>query len=178
MFYKSEELEMNSAVRTAERMCAAARTAPKGRGIDNIETAVLTGEDKDELARHMEKVADREDVDFFARDAKNIRDAQAIVLIGTKYKTRGVQYCGLCGYKDCAENAKNGGICSFDVTDLGIAIGSAVSIAADDRADNRVMFSAGKTAAQLKLLGEDVKLIYGIPIAVRGKNLFFDRKKK
>lgn len=176
MIFNSEELEKESVLNTARKMCVAARTAPKAKGVDNIVTSVLIGNEKENLADLMEAIAEREGVAFFARDAKGVREADVIVLIGTKYKTRGVPYCGLCGYKNCADSLKNGGICSFDVGDLGIAIGSAVSIAADDRVDNRVMFSAGKTAAEHKILGDDVNLIYAIPLVVKGKNILFDRK--
>ena len=64
----------------------------------------------------------------------------------------------------------------MNLTDLGIAVGSAVSIAADCRVDNRVMFSAGMAAKNLKILPEDVKICYGIPVSVSGKNPYFDRK--
>jgi glycerol-3-phosphate dehydrogenase subunit C len=39
--------------------------------------------------------------------------------------------------------------CAFNSHDLGIAVGSAVSIAADFHADNRVMYSLGKAAVEL-----------------------------
>jgi uncharacterized ferredoxin-like protein len=58
--------------------------------------------------------------------------------------------------------------------DLGIALGSAVSLVADNRVDNRIMFTIGQAAARLGLLGE-YKLIMGIPLFVGGKNVFFDR---
>ena len=60
--------------------------------------------------------------------------------------------------------------------DLGIAIGSAVSVAADLRVDNRVMYSVGKAALNIGILGEDVKIAYGIPLSISGKNPFFDRR--
>jgi len=60
--------------------------------------------------------------------------------------------------------------------DLGIAIGSAVSIAADLRVDNRVMYSVGKAALNVGILGDDVKIAYGIPLSISGKNPFFDRR--
>jgi uncharacterized ferredoxin-like protein len=58
--------------------------------------------------------------------------------------------------------------------DLGIALGSAVSVAADLRIDNRMMFTVGKAASALELLGEH-KMIIAIPLAVEGKSPFFDR---
>jgi uncharacterized ferredoxin-like protein len=39
-----------------------------------------------------------------------------------------------------------------------------------------VMFSAGKAAVSLGLLGAEVRVAYGIPLSVSGKNPFFDRK--
>ena len=59
-----------------------------------------------------------------------------------------------------------------------IALGSAAATAADCRMDSRILFSAGRAALSLGLMGENVKLIYGLPLAVTGKSPFFDRKKK
>ena len=71
-----------------------------------------------------------------------------------------------------------GGRCAFNTIDLGIAIGSAVSIAADNRVDSRVMFSIGKVAEEMNYAeGEDI-IWEGIPISVSGKSPFFDRVKK
>jgi uncharacterized ferredoxin-like protein len=61
------------------------------------------------------------------------------------------------------------------VTDLGIAVGSAVSVAADHRIDNRVMFSVGRAALKLGLLPDDVVNCYGIPLSISSKSIFFDR---
>ena len=51
--------------------------------------------------------------------------------------------------------------------DLGIAVGSAVSIASDFRIDNRIMYSAGLVAIKTGLLPRSVKVAIGIsnPIA-------------
>jgi uncharacterized ferredoxin-like protein len=38
------------------------------------------------------------------------------------------------------------------------------------------MFSVGRAAVELGLLGPDVKIAMGIPLSVTGKNPFFDRK--
>ena len=63
--------------------------------------------------------------------------------------------------------------CAFDDIDLGIAVGSAVSVAADRRVDNRVFYTAGIAAMNLKLLGEKVGTILAIPISVTNRNIFF-----
>jgi uncharacterized ferredoxin-like protein len=176
MIYKRKENEQQAALQVAQLMAAAARTAPKGKGIDRLEILVIDGTDKEQLAQEMRKIAAAQDVAFFERDAGNIDQSQAVVLIGTVNSTAGVPVCGYCGYKDCAENRENNGICAIAVTDIGIAVGSAASIAADHRCDNRVLFSAGKAALQLKLFSEPVIIAYGIPIALHGKSPFFDRK--
>lgn len=61
------------------------------------------------------------------------------------------------------------------MTDLGIAVGSAVATAADLRVDNRVLYSAGVAAREMWLLG-DCAIIYAIPLSVAGKDIYFDRK--
>ena len=70
------------------------------------------------------------------------------------------------------------GLCGWDALDVGIALGSAAAAAADARVDNRVMFSVGRAARSLGLLGASVTLVLGIPLSVSGKSPFFDRKPK
>ena len=61
---------------------------------------------------------------------------------------------------------------------IGIAIGSAAAAAADARVDSRVMFSVGRAAKSLGLLGEKASLVLGLPLSISGKSPFFDRKPK
>jgi uncharacterized ferredoxin-like protein len=49
-------------------------------------------------------------------------------------------------------------------------------VAADLRVDNRVFFTAGRAALNLKTLGEQVRIAYGIPLSVGPKSPFFDRR--
>lgn len=169
-------MERDGLLEVARKICIAARTAPKGKGTDNLLSLVLTGEEKEEVAREMQKIGEESETAFFRRDADNVRACGALVLIGTRIKTLGIPVCGFCGFENCAENEKNDGICAFNTGDLGIALGSAVSAAADHRVDCRIFFSAGRAALNLKTLGEEVKIAYGIPLSVSGKNPFFDRK--
>ena len=74
------------------------------------------------------------------------------------------------------ENERAGATCIFPAHDLGIAVGSAAGIAAHHHVDNRVMFSAGVAALRLGLMGEGVKIAFGLPLSVTGKSPFFDRK--
>jgi len=157
-------------------MCTAARTAPKARGIDNIVTGLVDKEDKQKIVDMMRQIAKDFDNDTFARDADGVEKSQILVLIGTKIGPINLKLCGLCGFSNCVECVEKGAICIFNPGDLGIAVGSAVAVAADNRVDNRIMYTAGFAAVKLKLLGEEVKIAYGIPLSATGKNIFFDRK--
>jgi uncharacterized ferredoxin-like protein len=178
MQIKSKDAELAAVLNVANAICAAARTAPKACGIDHIDTAILTGGDKDALVAEIRRIGESlaGDGKYFLRDADNVNASQAIVLVGAKYLPRGLDaVCRLCGFADCAECSNAGAACVFTAMDLGIALGSAVAIAADARADNRLMFTAGQAAASLGLLGE-YRMIIGIPLSVSGKSPFFDRE--
>lgn len=177
MIYTSEQLEQEAALQAARQICSAARTAPKTKGIDHLKTCVLTGADIEALAAEMERLSDEYGLAFFKRDAGNIRKAQAVVLVGTTESKRGLnEICGYCHFENCAVCEAHNGACIYDAMDLGIAVGSMTAMAADTRVDSRVMFSVGRAGAQLKLLGDDVKVVIGIPLSVSGKSPFFDRK--
>ena len=154
----------------------AARTAPKAKGTDNLTICALSNAEKENLAKKMEKIASEGYLsNSFSRDAQNVRQAQAVLLIGTKLGTRGLD-CGFCGFETCAQCKTAKARCAHDLVDLGIAVGSAVSIAADHRVDNRIMFTIGYAVTKYKLLDEKVKIVFGIPLSATGKNIFFDRK--
>lgn len=172
-----EEIRKNTLKDIAAKMVAAARTAPKGRGKDNIVAAIVEGNTISEIANKMIEMAKQGRAgDFFVRDANNILQSEIVVLLGTRIKPLGLKYCGLCGLQNCSEKEKYPNVpCSFNTGDLGIAVGSAVSVAMDLRIDNRIMFSAGMAAKEMKLLGEDIGIIYGIPLSCTSKNPFFDR---
>ena len=65
MKYNSQTLEQEAVLQTARQICAAVRTAPKTRGIDHLETCVLTGEDLETLASQMETLGRDYDYAFF-----------------------------------------------------------------------------------------------------------------
>ena len=178
MFINSQKAEEQAILNLSYAICAAVRTAPKACGIDHIETAVLTGEDKDRITAKMRNIGEElgESGKFFIRDAGNVDASDAVVLVGAKYEMRGLnEKCKLCGFENCDTCKKAGATCVFTSMDLGIALGSAVSMVADNRVDNRIMFTIGQAAVRLGLLGE-YKLIMGIPLSASGKSVFFDRK--
>lgn len=151
MIMQSDPAESQGLLHVAQLMVVAARTAPKAKGEDNISTAIVTDQDKTKLADAMEALGR-------TRDAQNVRNAGIVVLIGVN--------CGPASEAFWPFKAK--------LVDLGIAVGSAAKIASDLNVDNRIMYSIGVAAKQLRLIDGDE--IQGIPLSVTGKNIFFDRK--
>ncbi len=174
MFIRGTQAEKNILLSAAEKMCLAARTAPKAKGVDKIVTGIVTSDEKEALAKEMLRLFEETGMPFYKRDAQNISDSEAVVLIGTVGGAKGLN-CGYCGYKDCKEMFEKGNHCAFDDIDLGIAIGSAVAAAADERVDNRVMLSAGIAATNLHILGEKTVKVLAIPLSATGKSPYFDR---
>jgi uncharacterized ferredoxin-like protein len=173
-----EQLRKISLMAVAQQMMLAARTAPKARGINTLEMAVAEGETIQLISDKMKEIGARPYTSHaFLRDAESILESDFIFLVGTKIKAIGLTYCGLCGFKNCEEKQLNERHpCAFNTGDLGIAIGSAVSIAMDSRVDNRVMYTIGMAAMELGIFSNEVKIIYGIPLSASSKNIFFDRK--
>ena len=162
-------------LQVARQMMTAARTAPKGKGIDIIEVALITNEEIKQLSDTMIAMVEEHGMKFFLRDADNILNAECVILIGTREQAQGLN-CGHCGFATCAERTA-GVPCALNSIDVGIAIGSACATAADLRVDTRVMFSAGLAAQQLEWL-PGCRSVYAIPVSASTKNPFFDRKPK
>lgn len=175
MIQNERDIRHEHVLDVARQMMTAARTAPKGKGVDIIEVALVTGDDVKVLSDKMVAMVEEHGMKFFLRDADNILSAEGIVLIGTHEQAQGLN-CGHCGYATCAGRAE-GVPCAINSVDVGIAIGSACATAADMRVDTRVMFSAGLAAQHLNWL-KDCKMVMAIPVSASSKNPFFDRKPK
>jgi uncharacterized ferredoxin-like protein len=176
MIINEKEIKDSQVLEVGKQMMIAARTAPKGKGVDNLEAILVSGDDLNILADSMDAGVQLHGRMFFHRDAANIRQAQAVVVLGTRLCTMNLN-CGYCGYPTCEAKIQAGPQypCAFPINDLGIAIGSACATAADSRVDTRVMFSAGVAAMELGWLGPEVKAAFAIPISATSKNPFFDR---
>ena len=174
MVQNERDIRSELVMQAARQMMVAARTAPKAKGIDIIEMALVTGDDKSRLAEEMHRIAVERDFKFFLRDAGNIMQADVVMIIGTRQQSQGLD-CSHCGYVTC-ESKPVETPCVINSIDVGIAVGSACAKAADLRVDTRVMFSAGFAAQQLGMLGEDCGCVIAIPISATSKNPFFDRK--
>lgn len=177
IIHENEYLK-DSAIDIAKKMLVAARTAPKGKGRDTLEMMILHGEAIENLSKGMKKFGKKHNASFFTRDAKNLKSALAVVIIGTRIKTLGLdEMCQLCGFENCKEKNKHPNTpCVFNTGDLNIAIGAAAETASQYHVDNRIMFSIGKAALEMNLFESDVKIALGIPISITSKNPFFDRK--
>ena len=175
MLKTMQDAERDAIFAAADLMAAAAKTAPKGSGKDTIVTAIVSGEEKDKLRDRLAALGAEYDEAFMVRDAGCLDNSTCVVLIGCYNTYFGLNNCSMCGFTNCGETKKHGSPCIFNVTDLGIAVGSAVSVAADHRIDNRVMYSAGRAAVSLGLLGDNVKLCYAIPLSATNKSIYFDR---
>ncbi len=180
---ESENGQREAILEAAKLMLISARTAPKSAGIDDILTIIVHGEEKDAIAGKMEEIAEERKIERFRRDAKNVRDSEAVVMIGVRgNKSLGLN-CGACGYESCKEfdEAQKkfgedflGPTCLAKALDLGIALGSAVKTATMLNVDNRIMYRVGTAALKLNLLPE-ATVVMGIPVSAKGKNIYFDR---
>ncbi len=178
MVIDERECRKETVAEVARQIMIAGRTAPKGKGVDLIEIVAVTGETIGALAEATRLASEQTGMKFFLRDAENIRQADAVILVGTRLQSLSLN-CGYCGYPTCEKkNGHPAAPCALNMVDLGIAIGSMTAKAADLRVDNRVMFSVGRAARSLGLLGASVTLVLGIPLSVSGKSPFFDRKPK
>ena len=175
MIINERESRHEQVLHVARQMMTAARTAPKGKGIDVVEAILVTDEDIQTLSEKMVALVEEHGMKFFLRDAENILQAECVVLIGTREQAQGLN-CGHCGFSTC--EARTAGVpCALNTLDVGIAIGSACALAADMRVDTRVMFSAGLAAQRLGWL-KDCRSVLAIPVSAASKNPFFDRKPK
>jgi uncharacterized ferredoxin-like protein len=183
---ESENGEMEAILEAAKLMLISARTAPKSGGVDDILTIIVHGEEKDAIASKMEDMAEEREIEDFTRDAKNVKDSEAVILVGVRGNKSFGLNCGACGYKNCKEFDEVqksfgedfvGPTCLFKALDLGIALGSATKTASMLNVDNRIMYRVGTAALKLNLLPE-ATVAMGIPVSAKGKNIYFDRPRK
>ncbi len=174
MVYNERATRHDYLLNAGRQIMTAARTAPKGKGVDIIEVTMVDGEDLLTIADRMEQLSEEMGLKFFLRDAINIRESECVIFIGTRALAQGLN-CGHCGFATCAGRSE-GVPCAINSIDNGIAIGSACATAADLRVDSRVMFSAGLAAQRLGICGEGVEQVIALALSASSKSPFFDRK--
>ncbi|MCU0631610.1 MAG: DUF2148 domain-containing protein [Methanolinea sp.] len=178
--------EHDGVILVARLMALSARTAPKGKGKDSLVCSIAGPEDLPLLSKEMERLSGSLNLSIFSRDAKNISSSEACLVIGVRGREPVGINCQGCGFASCdgmlgatgtgEQTAPfKGPNCIIKITDLGIAVGSAVKTASIHNVDNRVMYTAGAAALSLGWL-TGCTVAYGIPLAASGKNIYFDRQ--
>jgi len=102
----SQDAEKDGLLQVSKLMLLSARTAPKSGGVDHILTAIVSGAEKESLAKEMDKIAEERNKGRFRRDADNVRNSESVVLIGVKGTVKFELDCGSCGYANCEEFEK------------------------------------------------------------------------
>lgn len=112
MILNERESRHEHVLHVARQMMTAARTAPKGKGVDIIEIAMVTDGDINILSEMMVKMVAEHGMKFFLRDAENILNAECVLLIGTHEQAQGLN-CGHCGYATCMSRKEGVSIVSM-----------------------------------------------------------------
>ena len=172
MLFQSETMEERGVLDTAAKCVLGARTAPKAKRRGFYCYACSDRRREDLLADKMEEIGNREFKEkgsaWYGRDAGNVRKSQAVVLIGARKSYRKVAKCALCGFENCKACKDAGANCAHLFIDMGIALSSAALAASSRNVDNRMMWSAGKAAAEMNYTDTEVFWV-GIPISATGK---------
>jgi uncharacterized ferredoxin-like protein len=180
-------VESEAVKSVAGLMALSARTAPKAVGLDSIKIEIVSDKKQEKLANQMIKKGTELKIDFFCINGEQVKVSDATLLIGVEGHNPLGANCGGCGHSTCAEMIKAlkarktkkamypGPNCILKITDLGIAVGSAVKTASIHNVDNRIMFSAGVIALQMGML-KGCSIAYGIPLKASGKNIFWNMK--
>lgn len=171
----------------ANLMAVSARTAPKAGGKDFLEIEVIIKEDDlKQIADSMKKYAPKSTNEpYWLRDASNIENSQALLLVGLKKPVTAGYDCGGCGYPACKEFEKQrqmqekemgytGSHCVMRIIDIGVALSSAAKTASILNVDNRVQQRVGAAARALGYIKGEV--VMGIPVSISGKSIYYDRK--
>ena len=173
---QEKEIREDALLDIARDMVIAARTAPKGKGVDNLFACIIPRAEIPDLHAKMIKLFVETEAPVFKINGDDILKAECIVVLGARDMPLGLRHCGFCGFGSCREKEESGrGRCAISMNDLGIAIGSAVAVAADRRVDTRIMYSIGYAMLQAGMLPADVVAAHGVPLSASSKNPFFDR---
>jgi uncharacterized ferredoxin-like protein len=185
-YQNKEKIKMKDmTVMVANLMGVAARTAPKAGGKDFLEIVVIDQDnDLQKIASAMKDYAPRSTNEaYWLRDAANIENSQALVLIGlTKPNLAGYD-CGGCGFATCKEFEQHRKLQDKEMgytariaswmMDIGVALASAAKTASLMNVDNRVQQRVAATARALGYIKTEVAM--GIPVSVTGKSIYYDR---
>lgn len=197
----SDQARKENVLTAAKLMLNAALTTPLMGGTDQIEGALIWGEEEQEkIATKMEELAkvnkSKRWQEMFKSEAVMVRESDAIILLGN-YRAADTPLdvgCGLCGGKpNCdfvydrrktvagiidhteleTDMLINGPLCMCRVSDLGESVGSALEVANRLLVDARPFMSVGLAALKLGYLRRS-EIAIGILVAAKQKNPFVD----
>jgi len=146
---------------------------------------VSRDEDLQRIAQAMREHAPKSSNEaYWLRDAGNIAQCHALVLVGLAGSPTAGYDCGACGHPTCKEFAQKrtvadtpmgyeGPHCVMRMMDIGCALASAAKTASLLNLDNRVQQRVGAAARALGYIGASVAM--GIPVGFHGKSIYFDR---
>ena len=140
MIINERDIRHQLVVEAARRMMTAARTAPKAKGCDILEIALVDScDDLNAIAEQMHREYESNGMQFLLRDADNILQGEALLLIGTRRQPQGLN-CGYCGKPTCAQNPAPAP-CAFNSIAVGIAGALFLQILADPLAIQQTFYS-------------------------------------
>ncbi|MDP4203030.1 MAG: ferredoxin, partial [Bacteroidota bacterium] len=91
MVINERESRKEYLISVAKQMMTAARTAPKGKGFDIVEIALVAGDEEiQRLSALTRQKGEDTGLKFMLRDSENILQADVIVLIGTRTQVQGL----------------------------------------------------------------------------------------
>lgn len=188
---KQYEEDRKEAVRVAARLIlASATTSPRVGGVG--ECTVHTFEDEcdiEDICQQLEKMArEKENWEFFAREAAILRDADAIMVITSLRSLTDPSdiNCNMCGYLTCeylreedklpreAGIAYTGPLCIFRANNIAYALDGMISQARNLGIDYGVYWSAGAAAMRMNILPKDTGFAVAVAISITEKSPFRD----
>lgn len=180
MIYSSKDMESRAVLDTAAKICAAARTAPKTRGMDGLVTCVLTGEDKSQLARSR---CGSWPTSWIMR---SLTVTQITLTRPTLWCFSEWRRCGAgltravsTVTSKAAPTVQKRTACARGMPSISASPRLRAAAAADARVDSRVMVLRWRSAKTSGLLGEKASLVLGLPLSISGKSpVPSDRKPK
>jgi uncharacterized ferredoxin-like protein len=141
-------------------------------GLGDLEVAVVSGRQKEELAKYMYQLAEELRDPSCKADAQEVRRAEAVLLLGLRDGGDVVgMNCGACGFRSCEDMLQGrvagllfpGPTCVLRALDLGVAVGLLAESERVLARDKKAMVRVGVAAKRMGLVKSDVVL--GIPLA-------------
>jgi uncharacterized ferredoxin-like protein len=141
-------------------------------GLGDLGVAVVSGRQKEELAKYMYQLAEELRDPSCKADAQEVRRAEAVLLLGLRDGGDVVgMNCGACGFRSCEDMLQGrvagllfpGPTCVLRALDLGVAVGLLAESKRVLTRDKKAMVRVGVAAKRMGLVKSDVVL--GIPLA-------------